>query len=65
MIGENKEEDIKKFSEEAFSLARGDDDDPKKSIAMLCKLRAVGPATASGEFLTILFKCYKFAFLGL
>ena len=56
MIGENKEEDIAKYSEEAFSFI---EDDPKKSIEKLCKLRAVGPATASGKF------HYSFYFLSL
>lgn len=46
MVEENKEEDIVKYSKEAFSFI---DDDPKKSIQALCKLKAVGPATASGE----------------
>lgn len=46
MIEENKQEDITKYSKEAFSFV---DDDPKKSIQTLCKLKAVGPATASGK----------------
>jgi len=50
MIAENKEKDIRKISEEAFRHV----DNPKTSIEKLCKLKAVGPATASGNNITLL-----------
>jgi len=58
MIEENKEEDIVKYSKEAFSFI---DDDPKKSIQALCKLKAVGPATASA--ILTAYKPEKYAFM--
>jgi len=50
MIAENKEKDIREISEEAFRHV----DNPKTSIEKLCKLKAVGPATASGNNITLL-----------
>ncbi|XP_066917325.1 uncharacterized protein [Clytia hemisphaerica] len=57
MIAENKEEDIRTYSEEAFKNI----DDPKKCIERLCKLRAVGPATASA--ILTAYKPEKYAFM--
>ena len=45
MIAENADNLIKEVSQKSFDFIN----QPKEAINSLCKLRAVGPATASGN----------------
>ena len=49
LAGSNSEEDVKKYSTEAFKKV--DKGNLKGAIEALSKLKGIGPATASGEWL--------------
>lgn len=44
LLSDNGESDVEKYSREAFEMA---DSQSKKAISLLCKLKGIGPATAS------------------
>ena len=58
LLSDNGESDVEKYSREAFEMA---DSQPKKAISLLCKLKGIGPATASA--LLAVYCPEKYAFM--
>ena len=57
LVSSNKETEVENFSKEAFEIAESQS---KKAISVLCKLKGIGPATASALLSSYCPKLYPF-----